>query len=125
MHLPPYGLCLSATLVHVRDGDTIVVRVREGGFEWAVRMADCWVTDDRASLTWRNAYDVAKRAAQEASDAGTLSVFLPIESLPNNLLSGVSFDRVIGYVFVDSQTTIGELLVRMGLAGRTRKDEPR
>jgi endonuclease YncB( thermonuclease family) len=125
MNLPPYGLCLPCTFVRARDGDTVEVRLRDAGFTWAVRMLDCWVTDNRESPLWRAAKDLVEREAQEASDEGRLAVFLPIFNLPANPLSALTFDRVLGHVFISSDTTLAELLVRRGLAGRTKQGEPR
>jgi len=107
MNLPPFGLCLLAEFVRARDGDTIEVRLRKGGLTWAIRLMDCWVTDDKKSPLWKAAKEMAERACGEASDAGTLAVFVPITELPDNLLAGFTFDRVLGLLFLDSETTLG------------------
>jgi len=125
MKLPPYGLCLPSTFVRARDGDTIVVQVRRGGFKWVIRLADCWVTDDKRSPVYRQALELVQRECGEASDEGRLAVFLAIDQLPENPLRAVSFDRLIGLVFLDTETTLGELLIRKGLAGARKGEEPR
>lgn len=125
MLLPPFGICLPCKLHHVRDGDTIVVRLRSGGFTWAVRMLDCWCTDDRKSPLYEAAKTVAREQAQEASDEGRLALFVPIDRLPENPLAALTFDRVLGQLFVSTEKTIADVLVEMGLAGRKKGDEPR
>ena len=124
MHLPPFGLCLPCTLVRVRDGDTVEVRLRRGGLVWAIRLLDCWVTDDRKSPLWQAAKGMAEQVCGEASDAGTLAVFIPFESIPDNPLAGFTFDRVLGKLFLDTDTTLGDLLIRHGLASCHKGGEP-
>ena len=124
MRLPPYGICLPCHYVHTRDGDTVEVRVRNGGLTWAVRLIDCWVTDNRKSPIWEKARRFAERECQEASDEGRLSLFVPIAKLPENLLRGITFDRIAGHLYVSTDTTLSELLVREGLAGEHKGGEP-
>jgi endonuclease YncB( thermonuclease family) len=124
MLLPAYGLCLPCSFVHARDGDTVVVRLKGGSFDWAIRLADAWVTDDKQSPIYQRALELAEKTCQQASDEDRLAVFLPIDEIPRNPLSAVTFDRVPAYLFVDSETTLGELLKRKGLAGSSRKTQP-
>lgn len=125
MQLPPYGICLPCErFVRARDGDTVEVCVRRGGMLWAVRMLDCWCSDNRRSPVYHEAKRVAEDEGREAMDEGRLSVFVPVKSLPENLLGGLSFDRVLGHVFVGTDTTLADVLVRRGLAGRTKKEQP-
>lgn len=125
MKLPPFGLCLPCSLVRVRDGDTVEVRLREGGLIWAVRHLECWCTDNKASPLYAAAKELAEKSCGEASDAGTMAVFVPMDELPKNLLAGVvSFDRILGKIFLSTETTLGDLLIRRGLAGRRKSEQP-
>ena len=46
-----------------------------------------------------------------------MSVFIPLPDEPDNLLRSVlSFDRLLGVVYLDSQTTLSERLIGAGHA---------
>lgn len=122
MRLPPYGLCLPCTVVDVRDGDTVVVRFHSDDYRWPLRLQDCWAPETSTAAGRR-----AKLFAQELIDgADRTSVFLPLPpditaGEPLNLIKELfTFDRAIGFLFLDSRTTLNEEMVRSGHATKAK-----
>lgn len=118
-----FGIWFPCELVEVRDGDTVVVQIREHGFEWAIRLIDTWCPElrsqnpDEREQAW-----AAKAYAEELLDeADELSVFVPWDVLAReNLLKIATFDRIPGYVFVSPSQSLNELMVEGGFATKEK-----
>jgi len=115
---PPTGFCLDVDYVRARDGDTFVFRIPGSAFEWAIRLIDCWVEDNSA----------ADNAATEFADdvlnnAELIRVWIPAPKHRTNLLKNLTFDRILGYVFVESDKTLNEMIVERGWGTTTKPDK--
>ena len=128
---PPFGVSLPVRLVEIRDGDTIVVTLRQTeGLVWAVRLIDCWCPElhrgARASQQIaRDASEYVRQVLVDGPSAGDLRWFIPLPEIEHgtrnvNLLSWLSFDRIPGYLFVGPDATLNRLLVQAGLASSTK-----
>lgn len=127
---PPFGLSLPVELVEIRDGDTIVVRLRGMALVWAVRLVDCWCPElHRGASASRQlgerASEYARQVLQDGPNAGDLRWFIPLPEIEQgtrnvNLLSWLTFDRIPGYLFVGPDQTLNRLLVLAGLASSTK-----
>lgn len=112
---PPYGLCLPATVVRVIDGDTLVVSFGSER-KWHVRLIDCWCAERNTEEGKR-----AKKTAEEFVKGKEVSVYIPVQEDPKNLLSEIlSMGRVLGHVYVDERTTLAHLLVTAGVASKEK-----
>lgn len=111
MKRPPHGLCVPVSFVECRDGDTIVVKYIER--IWAIRLLDCWCAEkkDPGGL---EAKAHAEMLIKKHEKLG-MSVFVPRPQGPN-LLKALTFDRVLGYVFLGDNVTLNELMVADGFA---------
>ena len=112
---PPHGSCLPVTYNRCRDGDTIEVSVT-GALVWAIRISgiDCPEKRDHGGF---EASDFTNRICD---DADRLSLFIPCPERVN-ILKELSFDRVVGDIFVESSEHNGwvsDLLVDAGHAKR-------
>ena len=104
-----------------RDGDTIVVRVNGSAFTWAVRLIDCWCPELRAPKGY-----AAKKYVEEILqqiDPSELRLFIPAPSSANLLRELLSFDRVLGHIFISPTQSLNELLVQFGYASSTKTGE--
>lgn len=115
---PPYGIHFPVELVHVRDGDTLVVRRRgsgDGGWRLPIRLLDCWAaerhTDDGKE---------AKAHLEHLIDGEEMSLFIPFEGIERSFLSILTFDRFLGYIY----TSKGDLSELMVSAGQATKEKP-
>ena len=126
MTLPPLGVCLPCRLVGFRDGDTVVVSSLTGA-HWAIRLINCWAPD-----RGEPGYDESNAHAEELLAASSqLHVYVPapedvykiVQSGGGvNLLKAVTFDRVLGWLFLAPDLTLNEAMVVAGHAGRSKKD---
>ena len=118
---PRAGLCLRARYVRCRDGDTVEVSVAHSARIWAIRLIDCWCAEKNTPAGVA-AREYAESVLQDVED---LHVFIPFDELGPNLLRGlVSFDRILGEVWVDQTKTLNEMMVSAGHA-TAKKDESR
>jgi endonuclease YncB( thermonuclease family) len=113
---------------HVRDGDTVVVHVRNHPWEWAIRLIDCWCPElRRGSKESRVIGKKAKEFAEDVlskADEGDLRWFVPFSNLTEenmNVIGHFSFDRVPGYLYVGPTQTLNRMLVEAGLASTTKE----
>lgn len=116
MKLPPFGVCLPCRVIRVVDGDTVVVALRHSRRRWKIRLLDCWAPE-------RNTPEgrAAKEAAEEIiANASHLAIFMPPPRDPLNLLEVLSLDRLLAHVFVSTDTTLAEALVRQGHATKEK-----
>jgi len=111
MRLPPFGLSLPCRFRRCRDGDTVEVSLPGSDRIWAIRLLGCSCPE----LCEPGGAE-AKGAAEAALDAADhLAVFIPAPKDPVRLLRSIlTFDRVLGHVFLDTETTLSDILVRGG-----------
>lgn len=102
---------------HCRDGDTIVVSIPGSAFYWAVRLKDTWCPERGTTIGDKAKSFAAKHMAEIPGRLSRLHIPLPAGQ---NLLGSLSFDRVIGYLFLDEKTTLNELLVHAELASTAK-----
>jgi len=113
---PAEGITIPVVYDRCRDGDTVVVRVT-GAFAWAIRLKDTWCVEGHTPIgKLATAYSASVLSEMDPTDL-TLHIPLP---RGENLLKSLSFDRLIGYLFVDENTTLNELLVLESLASTTK-----
>jgi endonuclease YncB( thermonuclease family) len=106
--------------IRVRDADTVEVRLPASPFTWAVRLLDVWAPelhrgDDQA---------LARRGARWLGDylaaCDDLRLYVPLP-VGDNLLKSLSFDRVVGVIYVGPHgQTMNELVIRSGFASSTK-----
>lgn len=124
MQCPPFGLCLPCEYVESRDGDTVVVRVKNTSLNWAIRLIDTWAPEVKGStrLAGLQAKTFVHEVLEEAGD--DLRVFIPAPEIHGphpNLLQWLTFDRIPGYIFVDSKQTLNQMVVAAGHATETKQ----
>lgn len=119
MNRPPAGLCLPCRFRRSRDADTIEISFPGSERIWALRLLDCWAPE-KHTPEGKRAKEYTESVMAEAADED-LHVWLPAPADPTRLLIGVlSFDRLLGHLFVDSTTTLSEMIVRAGHATVTK-----
>lgn len=125
MNRPPYGISLPCIVNRVLDGDTIEVRLKEESpYVWKVRLIDCWCPETRTRDEKVKAKGMAAKvyaATMLEQHAGALSLYVPIEGHVENIIHAlVSFDRLLGHIFLDPNTTLSEVLVAAGHGTRAK-----
>lgn len=129
---PAVGLCVPCRVVKVIDGDTVEI-VAVTGLHWRIRLLDCWCHETNRGPDMRRAKGrAAKEFAQQAiDDARSCHLWIPsgedVERLvaagaEANPLDLFTFNRLLGHVFVDDETTLSELMVRAGHGWRTKHE---
>ena len=125
---PGTGLCLPVTYDHCRDGDTVVVRIPGSVFTWAIRLKDCWCPP-LSTLEGYEATQLAEKLLVQA-DPTVLRLFIPAPTSSNVLKDLLSFDRIIGYIFISEHdnteypfVTLNEALVMAGKASSSKNGE--
>lgn len=125
MNRPPYGISLPCVVNRVLDGDTIEVRLQsESPYVWRVRLIDCWCPETRT----KNAKEKAKGMAAKLYAAtileqheGQLSLYVPVEGHIENIVAAlVTFDRLLGHIFIDPNTTLSDVMCASGHATKTK-----
>ncbi len=118
MRLPPLGLCLPCHVKRVIDGDTLEVVLPPPTMH--VRLLDCWAPEHDTPEG-----EAATEAAEQfigAADA--MRIWIPRPEEASLLSASVwSFGRVLGHVFLRSDTTLSELMVRHGHATKVRQSK--
>lgn len=118
MERPPFGLCLPCTFVRCRDGDTVEVSLPGSDHVWAIRLIRCWCKEMHEP-GGREAKQFAEKILMQAGN--TLSVFIPAPRDVHNLLRNLTFDRVPGYLYVNAEQTLNEMMVLGGHATETKE----
>lgn len=116
---PAPGICLHVDVVSIRDGDTLVVSLKGGGREWAIRLIDCWAPELSGPLG-----RVSFRAAQElidSADPDEIMVHIPEPKHTDNLLRNLTFDRIPGTLWLDENRSLNAEMVRLGFATKTKE----
>ena len=117
MNRPPHGLCLPVEYRKCRDGDTVVVVLAESPRVWAIRLIDCWCPE----LHEPGGKEAKQYAEKVLSQCTHLSVFLPAPHDIHNLLSNVTFDRLPGYLWINDDRTLNEIMVAGGHATKEKR----
>lgn len=132
MKRPPYGLHIPCRVTEVRDGDTIVVSIREP-FSWAIRLLDCWCPESRSKDAKEKAAGIAAKAycqrLVDASQQLSVEIRWP-EDLVARIKSGeqinplrelATFDRIVGIVWIDDGRTLNEAMIAAGHATKAKQ----
>ena len=110
---PPHGVCLPVHYVSSRDGDTILVSLgSDGGLVWPIRLDSINCPEKRHPGGFE-AHDFVIRMLSDAD----LSVWVDAPKR-KNILRSLSFDRIIGDLFVEGKGWLTDLLVEAGHAKR-------
>jgi endonuclease YncB( thermonuclease family) len=110
--LPPYGLCVPVHYVRCRDADTIEVSFRGSHRVYAVRLRGV----DAPELDTPEGRDATQYAVALLESADQVSLFLPLPDDPIHLLRSLSFDRLVGDIFVRTDCCLADRLVAAGHA---------
>jgi len=102
---------------HCRDGDTVVVRIPGSAFTWAVRLLDCWCPEKDTTIGL-----AAKRYAEETLEQSNVALYVPLPT-GENILRSLSFDRIVGVLFISPTETLNTKLIGQGLASSTKNGE--
>lgn len=120
MRRPTPGLCVPVELHRVRDGDTVEVSLPSSSRVWAIRLLNCWCAE--ASTPEGQA---AKQLAETLlANASGLYLHLPMPAHVEQLLRNVSFDRLLGSIWISEEQTLNEALVLSGHATRQKPRKP-
>ena len=109
MNLPSYGVCLPCHWRSVIDGNEVVVSWLYST-DLHLRLLDCRA-ERLTTEAGRRAKAFAEEVLEEASEE--LSVFIP---LPETESPDVFSHRADGYIFINTHTTLNEMLVAAGHA---------
>lgn len=125
MTRPPFGICLPCRYRRCRDGDTVEITVT-GAYLWAIRLEDCWAPEKHTDAG-KAAAAFARHVLENTTDLTVWVKLSPeIEAKvrsgqPLNLLKEVAtFDRLVGHLYIDGDTTLSEMMVRAGHATVTK-----
>jgi endonuclease YncB( thermonuclease family) len=110
---PPHGVCLPVHYVSSRDGDTILVSLgSDGGLVWPIRLDGINCPEKRHPGGFE-AHDFVIKLLTDAD----LSVWVDAPKR-KNILRSLSFDRIIGDLFIEDKGWLTDLLVEAGHAKR-------
>ena len=110
---PPHGVCLPVHYVSSRDGDTILVSLgSDGGLVWPIRLDGINCPEKRHPGGFE-AHDFVIKILTDAD----LSVWVDAPKR-KNILRSLSFDRIIGDLFIEDKGWLTDLLVEAGHAKR-------
>ena len=110
---PPHGVCLPVHYVSSRDGDTILVsRGSDGGLVWPIRLDGINCPEKRHPGGFE-AHDFVIKLLTDAD----LSVWVDAPKR-KNILRSLSFDRIIGNLYIEGKGWLTDLLVEAGHATR-------
>jgi endonuclease YncB( thermonuclease family) len=117
MLCPPHGLCLPCRFRRCRDGDTVEVSLPGSERIWAIRVMNV-DTPERGHAGFIEAKAFAEEVLNNGD--GNLSVWIPMPRLGSFNLLGqlVTFDRLVGDIFIGSEDRLSEMLVHAGHARR-------
>jgi endonuclease YncB( thermonuclease family) len=111
--MPPYGIHWPAKLAKVIDGDTIAVTFPgRDDAPVRIRLLNCWAPE-------RNTPEgqAAKRAAEQFLEGREISVLMNlVPKAGESLLKQLTFDRVVGVVYIHGRGTLNDLMVQAGAA---------
>ena len=109
---PPHGVCLPGSYVSSRDGDTILVSLGSdgGGLVWPIRL-DGVNCPEKRDPGGSEAHDFVIQLLSDAE----LSVWVEAPRR-RNILRSLSFDRVIGNLYVEGKGWLTDILVEAGHA---------
>lgn len=117
MKRPIAGLCLPVRIVKVRDADTFVVRLPTSSYTWAIRLLDCWAPEKKTPEG-----KVAKAFVEDlVGELGIVHLWIPAPEHVENLLKNLTFDRLLGHLFIDERRTLSELIVQAGHATKIKQ----
>ncbi len=129
---PPFGVTVPCRFLSVRDGDTVIVHVPGLEMSTAVRLLDAWCCETDSKIPAEKKIGLAAKAfAQQvldSSDSGDLRLFVPFpplkkgEAVPT-VFDLLTFDRILGYLFVGPTHTLNKMLVDAGLASLTKEGQ--
>ena len=114
------GLCVPCSFVRARDADTVGVSLPDSERIWWVRLLDCWAPELPSEIG-RQGKEVAESLCFEASERGQFYLQIPFDNVAHNVLASLlSFDRVLGVLWLDERRTLNHELIARGLASATK-----
>ncbi|MCP4571439.1 MAG: hypothetical protein GY838_03735 [bacterium] len=117
-NMPPLGLCVPVEFRRCRDGDTPVVSFRGSTREFAVRLigVDC---PERNTPEGKEAHAFCQDVLEGAE---RLVLYVPRPPNCDNLIARLlSFDRILGFLYVDTGHAVNDMLLVAGHAEPYRK----
>lgn len=101
MKQPLIGITTKGSVVNVVDGDTIDVEVRR---TIRVRLKDCWCPETRTRDLEEKKKGLAAKAHLKGllEDSKEVVLFIPADS-DGDIKDVFTFNRVLGYIFIDSE----------------------
>jgi len=116
---PPLGICVLASYVRCRDGDTVVVELRTGQ-EVVVRL----IGIDAPEMGTEDGRKAKEELEKILSHAQTLKLWVDLPKTGHDsrvdiqdILALFSFDRVPGRLFADDQD-VSETMIRKNMGRR-------
>lgn len=118
---PPPGWVTDGEIVRFKDGDTAVFEFKR---QVVVRFADCWCGETNASDPVERKLGIeATQYVQtlRQQNPGTWRLEVPTEKMRDGDISDVqTLSRFVGLLYLPDGRCVNDLLVAMGLAGRTK-----
>ena len=117
MQRPDLGLSLPCKFHRCIDGDTIEIQFPGSERVWKIRLIDCWCPE----LDTPKGKEAKQYAEKIMKGCMNPVVYIPIPRDIYNLLGNLTFDRILGYIFVGEAMTLNEIIVLAGHGTKTKK----
>ena len=109
------GYTTKGRVVHVVDGDTVDIEIRK---RVRVRLLKCWAPELHGSR--RNAGLASRENLKELCEGKLVKLHIPADE-EGELASRFTFGRVLGFVYLEDDTNVSDLMVDSGHAARTKQ----
>jgi len=110
---PEFGLCLPCRVRRCRDADTIEISLPGSDRVWAIRLAGI-DAPERNTEAGKRAKAWVEGVLEEAADQ--LAVWIPAPKKATHLLAELTFDRIVGDIWVGTERRLSQMLLAAGLA---------
>ncbi len=112
---PANSLTLDARCIRVIDGDTLVC---ESTVRYQIRIIGCWSPESRTKNLAEKKRGLKSKARMiELAEGRQLRVSIP---LTGDLTDSTTLGRFLGHVWLEDGRDLGEMMVREGLATKTK-----
>lgn len=115
MSTPELGYTTRGRVVHVVDGDTVDVEVRK---RVRVRLLKCWAPQLHGNR--RRAAIAAREHLKELCEGQMVTLHVPADD-EGDLSSRFTFGRVLGFVYLQDERSVSEVMVESGHATRRKQ----
>lgn len=115
MTAPEPGYTTVGRVLHVIDGDTAEVEIRK---RVRVRLLKCWAPGLHGSQ--RDAGLIAREHLRQLCEGKLVRLHVPAND-EGELATRFTFGRVLGFIYLEDDSNVSELMVESGHAARTKQ----